>query len=68
MGQFDLKTSETRSTMIKTLLTTRMTDRLRDEETDYEKVRNRNKGNKLLAHDTIVKEEGKLNSNLKQVS
>ena len=56
--------------MIKKLLTTRMTDRLKDEETDYEKVRNRNRGNKLLAYDvnTIVKEEGKLNSNLKQVS
>ena len=56
--------------MIKKLLTTQMTDRLKDEETDYEKVRNRNRGNKLLAHDVdaIVKEEGKRNSNLKQVS
>ena len=55
--------------MIKKLLTTRMTDRLLDEETDYEKIRLREGGNKLLADivDTIVKEEGKLNSNLKQV-
>ena len=51
--------------MIKKLL---MTHRFRVEETDYKKVRN--KGNKLLAHDVenIVKEEGKLKSNLKQVS
>ena len=69
MGQLDLKVSEARRMMIKKLLTTGMTDRLKDEETDYEKVRSRNCGNKLLANDvdTIVKEEGKLNSNLKQV-
>ena len=70
MGQLDLKTLEARRTLIKKILTTWMTDRLKDEETDYEKVRNRNRGNKLLAYDvdTIVKEEGKLNPNLKQVS
>ena len=70
MGQFDLKTSEARRTMTKKLLTTRMTDRLKDEDTENEKGQNRNRGNKLLAHDvdTIVKEEGKLKSNLKQVS
>ena len=69
MGQLDLKVSDSRRTMIKKLLTTRMTDRLLDEETDYEKIRLREGGNKLLADivDTIVKEEGKLNSNLKQV-
>ena len=70
MGQLDSKVTEARHTMIKKLLTTQMTDRLKDEETDYEKVRNRNRGSKLLAHDVdaIVKEEGKRNSNLKQVS
>ena len=56
--------------MIKKLLTTQMTGRLKDEETNYEKVRSRNCGNKLLANnvDTIVKEDGKVNSNLKVVS
>ena len=56
--------------MIKKLLTTQMTGRLKDEETNYEKVRCRNCGNKLLANnvDTIVKEDGKVNSNLKVVS
>ena len=69
MGQMDLKVSDSRRTMIKKLLTTRMTDRLLDEDIDYEKIRLREGGNKLLADivDTIVKEEGKLNSNLKQV-
>ena len=70
MGQLDLKVLEARRTMIKMLLTMCMTNGLKDEETDYEKVWSRNRGNKLLADnvDTIVKEEGKLNSNLKQVS
>ena len=69
MGQLDLKVSDSRRTMIKKLLTTRMTDRLLDEDIDYEKIRLREGGNKLLADivDTIVKEEGKLNSTLKQV-
>ena len=69
MGQMDLKVSDSRRTMIKKLLTTRMTDRLLDEDIDYEKIRLREGGNKLLADivDTIVKEEGKLNSTLKQV-
>ena len=68
MGQLEFKTIEADRMMIKKLLTTWITDCLRDEETDYKKVRN--KGNKLLGHDveTIVKEEGKLKSNLKQVS
>ena len=61
---------DARRMMIKKLLTTRMTDCLKDKETNHEKVRRRDRGNKLLADnvDTIVKEEGKLNSNLKQVS
>ena len=56
--------------MIKKLLTTCMTDSLKDEETENEKVRWRDRGNKLIADnvDTIRKEQGKLNSNLKQVS
>ena len=70
MGQLDMKVLEARRTMIQMLLTMCMTNGLKDEETDYEKVCSRNRGNKLLADnvDTIVKEEGKLNSNLKQVS
>ena len=69
MGQLDLKVSDARRTMIKKMLTNRMKDRLKDEEADYEKVRRRDRGNNLLAYNinTIVKEEGKLNSSLKQV-
>ena len=70
MRQLEVKVLEARQTMIKKLLTTQMTGRLKDEETNYEKVRSRNCGNKLLANnvDTIVKEDGKVNSNLKVVS
>ena len=69
MGQLDLKVSDARRTMVKKMLTTRMTNRLKDEEADHEKVRRRDRSNNLLADnvDTLVKEEGKLNSNLKQV-
>ena len=61
---------DARRMMIKKLLTTCMTDSLKDEETENEKVRWRDCGNKLIADnvDTIRKEQGKLNSNLKQVS
>ena len=70
MEQLDLKVSDARQVMIKKLLTTCMTDSLKDEETKNEKVRWRDRGNKLIADnvDTIRKEQGKLNSNLKQVS
>ena len=69
MGQLDLKVSNARSTMVKKMLTTRMTDRLKDKEADYEKVRQRDRSNNLLADNvnTLIKEEGKLNSNLKHV-
>ena len=69
MGQLDLKVSDARRTMVKKMLTTRMTDRLKDEEADYEKVRRRDRSNNLLADNvnTLIKEEGKLNSNLKHV-
>ena len=69
MSQLDLKVSEARQTMVKKMLTTRTMDRLKDEEADYEKVRRRDRGNNLLAAniDTLVKEEGKLNSNLQEV-
>ena len=69
MGQLDLKVSDARRTMVKKMLTTRMTDRLKDEEANYKKVRQRDRSNNLLADnvDTLVKEEGKLNANLKQV-
>ena len=69
MSQLDLKVSDTRRMMVKEMLTTRMKDRLKDEEADYEKVRRRDRSNNLLADnvDTLVKEEGKLNSNLKHV-
>ena len=51
------------------VLTTRMKGRLKDEEANYKKVRRRDHGNNLLAANinTLVKEEGKLNSNLPQV-
>ena len=69
MGQLDLKVSDARRTMVKKMLTTCMTNRLKDEEADHEKVRRRDHNNNLLADNvnTIVKEEGKLNLNLKQV-
>ena len=69
MSQLDLKVSEARRTMVKKLLTTCMKDRLKGEEADYKKVRRRDRGNTLLAANiyTLVKEEGKLNPNLKQV-
>ena len=69
MSQLDLKVSEARQTMVKKMLTTRTMDRLKDEEADYEKVRRRDRGNNLLVAniDTLVKEEGKLNSNLQEV-
>ena len=55
--------------MVKKMLTTRVRDRLKDEEADYKKVRKRDRNNVLLADniDGLVKEEGKSNSNLKQV-
>ena len=69
MGQLDLKVSDARRTMVKKMLTTRMTDRLKDEEADYEKVRRRDRSNNLLADNVnnLIKEEGKLNLNLKHV-
>ena len=69
MSQLHLKVSEARRMMVKKMLETRMKDRLKDEEADYGKVRRRDRGNNLLAYNinTIVKEEGKLNSSLKQV-
>ena len=69
MSQLDLKVSDARRTMVKKMLTTRMTDHLKDKEADYEMVRRRDRNNNLLADNvnTLVKEEGKLNSNLKQV-
>ena len=69
MSQIDLKVSEAKRTMVKKMLMTRMRDRLKDEEADYEKVRKRDRTNALLADniDGLAKEEGKSNSNLKQV-
>ena len=69
MSQLDLKVLEARQTMVKKMLTTHMRDRLKDEEADYKKVRKRARNNVLLADniDGLVKEEGKSNSNLKQV-
>ena len=69
MIQLDLKVLKARRTMVKKMLTTHMRDRLKDEEADYEKVRKRDRTNALLADniDGLVKEEGKSNSNLKQV-
>ena len=69
MGQLDLKVSDARSTMVKKMLTTRMTNRLKDEEADHKKVRRRNHSKNLPVDNvnTLVKEEGKLNSNLKHV-
>ena len=69
MSQLDLKVLEARRTMVKKMLTTRVRDRLKDEEADYKKVRQRDRTNDLLADniDRLVKEEGKSNSNLKQV-
>ena len=69
MGQLDLKMSDARRNMVKKLLTTLMTNRLKDEEADQEKLRRRDRSNALLAENvnSLVKEEGKLNSNLKQM-
>ena len=69
MSQLDLKVLKARRTMVKKMLTTRMRDCLKDEEADYKKVRKRDRNNVLLADniDGLVKEEGKSNSNLKQV-
>ena len=69
MGQLDLKVSDARRTMVKKMLMTCMTDRLKDEEADYEKVRWRDRSNNLLADNVnnLIKEEGKLNLNLKHV-
>ena len=69
MGQLDLKMSDARRNMVKKLLTTLMTNRLKDEEANQEKLRRRDRSNALLAENvnSLVKEEGKLNSNLKQV-
>ena len=69
MSKLDLNMSEARRTMVKKMLTTRMRDRLKNEEADYEKVSKRDRSNNLLADniDGLVKEEGKSNSNLKQV-
>ena len=70
MGQLDLNMSDARKNMVKKLLTTLMTNRLKDKEADQEKLRRRDRSNALLAENvnSLVKEEGKLNSNLKQVS
>ena len=69
MSQLDLNVTEALRTMVKKMLTTSMRDRLKDKEADYNKVRKRDCGNNLLADnmDGLVKEEGKLTSNLKQV-
>ena len=55
--------------MVKKMLSKRIRDRLKDEEANYEKDRKRDRSNNLLANniDGLIKEEGKLNSNLKQV-
>ena len=47
----------------------RIRDWLKNEEANYEKDRKRDRGNNLLANniDGLIKEEGKLNSNLNQV-
>ena len=69
MSQVNLKVLEARRLMVNKILTTRMKERLKDEEANYDKVRQRDRSNNLLAAniDTIVKEEGKLSSNLKEV-
>ena len=56
--------------MIRKMLTTRRTNRLKDEEANHKKVKQRDRSNNLLADnaDTLVKEEGELNSHLKQVA
>ena len=67
MSQLHLKVSEARRMMVKKMLETRMKDRLKDEEADYGKVRRRDRGNNILVAniDTLVKEERKMNSNLR---
>ena len=69
MSQLHLNVSEARRTMVKKMLSKCLRDWLKDEEANYEKDRKRDRGNNLLANniDGLIKEEGKLNSNLKQV-
>ena len=69
MGQLDLGVTDARRTLVKKMLTPRMQGRLKDDEADHDKLKKRDKSNALMHYDLdgLVKEEGKINSNLSRV-